>query len=298
MKSLEDLLEIYNKNHRTIVALITNSKRWGNIEVIDNIISLLGNSYNIFDNNIFETLYSLSNKISERPVCVKCKSKVLFCGPKVGYNSYCTKKCAITDPSRIPENSRLIGTQKRKEKMFELLSDEIRGPEYRKKLSISGKAQSPETRLKQSNSMKKLILEGNFTPNITNSWTRWKVKVDNISFRSTFDALFYEYCKYKNIKIEYEKLRIKYEFENKMYIYIVDYIDELNKIVYEIKPKSLIDLPKNVAKITYLETWCKENNFNMMIIDEYILKEKFIEMINLGYKSKLFEDISRIYKWH
>ena len=130
---------------------------------------------------------------------------------------------------------------------------------------------------KMSVIMKNKILNGEFTPPITNSWTKWKsfVVVDNVTkkFRSNWDAVFWLLNK---DDVKYEKLRIKYEFNNKIKIYIVDFYDEKNKIAYEIKPKSLIENEQNAIKEKYLVEFCKQNNIQYKLISD----EWFIQNIN------------------
>jgi hypothetical protein len=58
--------------------------------------------------------------------------------------------------------------------------------------------------------MKNKILRGEFTPPITNSWTKWKsfIVIDDVTkkFRSNWDAAFWLLNKND---VEYEKLRKK-----------------------------------------------------------------------------------------
>lgn len=129
-----------------------------------------------------------------------------------------------------------------------------------------------EVRKKISNKIKNKILDGTFTPCITNTWTNWDSWV-NVNgklkkFRSNWEAVYW----LLNQHLKYEKLRIPYMYENKQRIYITDFIDEKNKIVYEIKPKSQIENSKNKSKIKELKKWCELNNWKFIIIsDEWYL---------------------------
>ena len=124
----------------------------------------------------------------------------------------------------------------------------------------------PEQRLRQSNLMKEKILNGEFTPCITNSWTKWKAFVNwNGSikkFRSNWEAAFWVL----NSELEYEKIRIPYQFNHEYKIYIVDFCDTINKILYEIKPASEIHVEKNITKVHAAEEWCKSNGWIFKII--------------------------------
>lgn len=117
------------------------------------------------------------------------------------------------------------------------------------------------SRIKQSISMKRRIADGDFTPPVHNSWTHWDIKIndgDNVKkFRSGWEGSFWVLNKHT----QYETLRIPYEYNNVIKNYIVDFIDQENKVVYEIKPDSLKTNDINKAKEEALTKWCVENNY-------------------------------------
>jgi hypothetical protein len=121
---------------------------------------------------------------------------------------------------------------------------------------------------KMSNIMKNKILSGEFTPCITNSWTKWEsyaIFNGNIKkFRSNWEAVFW----LLNTDLNYEKIRIPYKILNKDKIYIVDFCDDVNKILYEIKPQSVLNTPKNNEKIKFAKEWCKENGWEYVVITD------------------------------
>jgi len=125
-----------------------------------------------------------------------------------------------------------------------------------------------EYKNKLSNIMKKKILDGEFTPCITNSWTKWKsyaIFNGNIKkFRSNWEAVFW----LLNTECQYEKIRIPYKLLNEDKIYIVDFCDDVNKILYEIKPRSVSNTPKNFAKIKFATKWCEKNGWKYVIIND------------------------------
>lgn len=135
-----------------------------------------------------------------------------------------------------------------------------------------------KSRKKISDTMRKKILNGEFTPCITNSWTHWDayVKRDDgkigKKFRSNWDAAFW----ILNKECEYEKIRISYKSEGKEKIYIVDFVDEKNRILYEIKPSSLKNKKENVNKRKSAIRWCKSNNFEYVEVND----DWFIKNIN------------------
>lgn len=126
-----------------------------------------------------------------------------------------------------------------------------------------------EYRKLHSDAMKRKILTGEFTPCITNSWTKWKsfvkCKTGEIKkFRSNWEAAFWLLNEYT----EYENIRIPYIIDGENKIYIVDFSDKLNKILYEIKPNSTKNTKQNTVKYDAAINWCKENGWIFIIISD------------------------------
>ena len=154
--------------------------------------------------------------------------------------------------------------------------------------------QTPEKRLKRSNDIKNKILKGTFTPNVTNSWAKSRCYVDGIPFRSSWEAYFYLFNKINGIILEYEKLRVLYTFEAKNHIYIVDFIDELHNIVYEIKPFSCLDDEKVRLKEQSAKAWCLTNNLEFVFIsDDWFLKNFDENLLKLVEDKTTFEKMKR-----
>jgi hypothetical protein len=127
---------------------------------------------------------------------------------------------------------------------------------------------SHESRAKQSKTMKSKILSGEFTPNVNNSNTHWDAEFNCIKFRSSWEAAFYSY--YDGCLL-YEKVRIPWEDEKgDLHIYIVDFLDENTKALFEIKPKSLIERNHNncVEKIAAAQMWADKNGYSFQVIME------------------------------
>jgi len=127
-----------------------------------------------------------------------------------------------------------------------------------------GRKMSDEDKKLQSQRMKTKILEGGFTPNTNNRNTHWEAVLDGIKYRSSWEALY----KFYNSNSIYEKLRISYEYNNETKIYIVDFIDEVQKLAIEIKPKNILKTEISKAKIKSLNEWCINNNYHLLIVDE------------------------------
>lgn len=144
-----------------------------------------------------------------------------------------------------------------------------------------GKSPSMETRKKQSNSIKNKILLGEFTPNIMNSNTHFTSEVFNKKFRSSWECAFY----YVNQHLLYEKIRIPYycEEKSKNRIYISDFLDYSEKIIYEIKPKIHIIKQKN--KLDKIIDWCKLNGYKFILKTEDDIKEIVKNFTDIDYSN-------------
>jgi hypothetical protein len=130
-------------------------------------------------------------------------------------------------------------------------------------------------RLKLSKSLKKAIKEGKFKPKVTNSWANSKcnIIINNveINVRSTWEAFFY----LVNPHLKYEEIVIQYDINGSIHNYIVDFVDEDNKILYEIKPANILN--RNVVKIKeqFAIKWCVDNNYTYKCISNNWFKENY-----------------------
>lgn len=149
-----------------------------------------------------------------------------------------------------------------------------------------GKKRSEEDKKIQSQKIKDLILKGLFTPNTNNRLTHWESKLDNVSYRSSWECLY----KYHNPDSIHEKLRIKYTLNGEEKIFIVDFIDEKNKLAIEVKPNNILKQRKSQEKIKSLSNWCKNNDYTMIIVNEdWIIKnikEDFIDYNRFDEKTQ------------
>ena len=159
---------------------------------------------------------------------------------------------------------------------------------------------------KQSVTMKKKIADGSFTPCVTNSWARSRVKVGGLPFRSSWEALFWII----NQNLEYETLRIPYIFNGTTHNYILDFVDRENRIIYEIKPDGNLDDEKVKCKEKHAKLWAEENDYEFKFISSKYFKEniKEIEILynnmfqGIDYRScRLMMQSIKIFKgstWH
>ena len=295
-------IENPKKYSRTISNRIKSDKMNNKIDVARKILVIEYFTNNIFDiKKLSKIMYDWKYPYNKYDICDFCELDYVMY-KDFRYSKWCSSQCAKKDFRRISEESKNIGIYKRNIKMQELFNDPKRNAEYRNKISESSKKRmnTPEEKLRHSTIMKEKIRKGEFTPCVTNSWTRWKVNINNKKFRSSFEGLFYLYHNiFRNDNILYEKLRIPYIDEyDKQRIYIVDFIDDKNKNVYEIKPYSQIDNENNKLKLAALKEWSKNNNFNLHIITENELSKLYHEMISdREFNHSFLVEIKGLYKW-
>lgn len=143
--------------------------------------------------------------------------------------------------------------------------------------------QSPRTKQKVKEKLSKIlkdkIARGEWTPEVTNSWANSKVnlKMFNLNFRSTWEAYFYAKMKKSGFHIEYEKVRIKYfdTVKGKTRVYITDFVDYENKIIYEVKPSGYKDSQNVTDKELAAKEWCLENGFSFEYISNSWFKQNY-----------------------
>ena len=156
------------------------------------------------------------------------------------------------------------------------------------KQNISKKA-GPKT----SKTMKEKILNGSFTPDVTNFWCNSLINYKNKKFRSSWEIAFY----LLNEGLDYEITRIKYFSSkyNQFKTYIVDFTDFKNRVLYEIKPNSKIDDITNQEKFKAAELFSQENSFSFRVISEFFLLKNLENIKEKYYKNlDLFCDESKV----
>jgi hypothetical protein len=149
---------------------------------------------------------------------------------------------------------------------------------------------------KSSDSQKNNILNGTFTPqNNYRTKRRIELDFDNIKyyFRSSWEVCFF----ISNQHLSYETLRIKYKKGDEYKIYIPDFIDNNNKIIYELKPKRQY-ISQN-EKMNGAIKWCLKNNYRFIWINEnnilnYINKNICHEEKYIIYYDKMLKGIPKI----
>lgn len=127
-----------------------------------------------------------------------------------------------------------------------------------------GRKMSQENKELRSQTMIKMISDGDFTPNVMNHLTRKNIEYNGKKYRSSWEVIF----AFHNPDYDYETLRIPYRFDDKNRIYLVDFVNHNTRVVCEIKPHSMKQNHKNNAKRDALGLWCVENGYTMVEVDE------------------------------
>jgi hypothetical protein len=285
---IDDVKRELSKQKITLIEDIKNDKQLVYNYIIDNPRNLLGfvqNPYSFLEkrdilktfDNIYETddKKTIQKKIYDQihlnnNFCRCCNKPTKFISILRGYTKTCISPICIS----------------------KLSSDRMRGD-----LNSCHKM-SEETKnnakMKQSIKMKESIKNGSFTPPITNSWanSRVKIKIDGTSymFRSTWECMFWLLTKH-----DYETVRIPYLSEDgKHHVYIVDFVDNNNKILFEIKPSKLKNKNINEIKFKAAEKWCIENGYTFEVISEDFFSNRKNDIIKMTNNSKIIKALKSL----
>jgi hypothetical protein len=139
---------------------------------------------------------------------------------------------------------------------------------------------SDELKAHQSEMMKRKILDGEFTPAVTNTWAKSRIVYNDMKFRSSWELLFYFIVKDRVESIRYEAIRIPYfdSVSNRNRIYIVDFLVD-DKILVEVKPNSMYD--NNLDKFESMMDYSKLHGYEILICDEtYLISHLSSEILN------------------
>lgn len=261
--SKQEIYEYIQKNRFRIAAL-NGGGGLNNLKHLDIYKDI---NYN-FKNE--EDLYLYLKEIDKRDLkcrLINCNNKKRFISFSLGYRDFCSDKC---------RNEWLSVSRKGSGNPIHRISDENR-KKWGEKLSQN---------------KKELIKNGIWTPAVTNSWCHSRYNLTFVrnneivkqKVRSSWEAFF----QLINTNLIYEKLRIPYYY-NTWHTYIVDFIDEKNKLVYEIKPKEILKKNINIIKENALIKWCKDNGYvYIRINEEYFSKLNWNEYEDT-FKSSILE---------
>lgn len=237
-------VDYFNNSALRIIRRINGDEEW--IKNFDKI-------YLTFENNIEKNIKSLISRKGGK----SCQNKH---GRKIKQNLNTGIPWNKNMKGIYPYTPWCKGLTKDTDARLAILSDNRKGMGN----PMFGATLSNEFKNKKSKIMKQKILDGNFTPNCNNRNTHWDSYFRNKRFRSSWEAIYYSV----NQDDLYESLRIKYIFNDKECVYIVDFINHDTRIVTEIKPKELLIRDKEKSKIEALSLWCKNNGYTMNIVTQ------------------------------
>ena len=308
----EEILSFINiEDSNLLSTLLYNNKSY----IVDQIYSRT--SYLNITCNFYERLYHIFNDIYENQICPFCnKNNKKFINFLKGYRKICNseeciyKQIAIINIGRIQKEETKIKRYNTRKNNGQIWCTE----ETKHKISIKNIItwkENPENHLlgvekKKQNgfykehgeNLKQKILNGEWTPHISNSWanSRCKLQIDGYEkgYRSSWDATF----QILNPTCQYEKIRIKYfsKIYEKYRNYITDFVDEENKIIYEIKPDGLLEDQTNIDKKEAAIIWCKENCYQYLIIGNSYFIENAKNVDFSLYDEKIYKGMKQFLK--
>jgi hypothetical protein len=242
--------------------------------------------------------------------CTNCNSKLnidsySYTGWNKGFSKFC-KNCTVQEvwktnltTEKLKERGKKISKSK---KSFYASKKGIKtAKENGKKISKSLKKfhETEEGQLARKKSseinskiMRQRIISGTFTPNSNNRNTHWDAYYNGKRYRSSWEALY----QYFDPDAEYETLRIPYFFENKEYIYIIDFVNHKIKIVVEVKPKELLNDKKIQAKVDAAKKWCFEHDYQFILVDKEYLTLRPIPNVFNNFDKKTEDKIKKLYE--
>jgi len=242
--------------------------------------------------------------VGEKGKCTSCKKETKFISINKGYCKTCSNFCKSSGAGKIAcsgngrdnwRKASIAFKLKSKGKTYEEMYGEEKATIKKEKLRLAHLNNHPteETKLKQSILMKNKVLKGEFAPNIGNRLIHKKLKIkigDNeYQFRSSWELKFANFLFSLNITdIGYEKLRILYydTTKKKERVYVVDFLLQEYGLVFEIKPKNILKQQNAIDKDKALVSYCRNNNYKRLIINESDLDNNFKRIFKYVKTSK------------
>jgi hypothetical protein len=209
-------------------------------------------------------LRKIITPLTVRKTCtdLKCTGEVTSLNNKQRDLTYLqTSKCKL---KRVQSRKWYKPTEETKQKIS-ITNKQTWTKEKRKEQLRINKDNGVYERLSQK--IKCKIQAGTYTPQTNNCLTRKRLesaKTGIKNYRSSWEVIYHE-C-YPHLLYEY--IRIPYQYKNTQHIYIVDFWDPVTKTAIEIKPYSMLNDLKTIAKHQALAIWCANNNNNYKLITE------------------------------
>lgn len=138
---------------------------------------------------------------------------------------------------------------------------------------------TPERRAHASRTVKKKIASGEWTPKVINSFTKKSTEAvingEKKYFRSSWEAIF----SVVNPHLEYETIRVPYEYNGKRHSYIIDFFDRAAGILYEVKPSGKTTDGRIIAKTAAAIEFCDKNSYKFFVITEEELRNLLADRV-------------------
>lgn len=238
----------------------------------------------------FDIIYGL-DKVESIMAEIKCKSKI---SKKGGIN------CQQRHGNKIKKNLNtgnpwskgLKGNYPYSYKHTDETKLKISKSNSGEKNGMFGRKMPSEEKIRKSLLMKEKILTGKFTPKSNNRNTHWGSFYRGKKYRSSWEALY----QYFDPNADYESFRIEYFFDYKNYIYIVDFVNHIDKKLIEIKPKELLTDKKTQAKLFAAKQWCNQNNYEFILADKNYLLSYSIPVNLNDFDIKTQSKIRKLYE--
>lgn len=229
---------------------------------------------NIFDSNTHDLKKEVKNKIRSYASSYAAKKGIEKNGEKIIRNllNYNKIHGHPLQGKKRPGTTWSKGLTKNTDKRLANISKrmEENNPTHTQKY----KENSDKIKEKQSRTIKRKILNGEFKPKL-NCWNNSLIEWKGRKYRSSWEAAFH----YLNSGCEYEKLRIPYydTEKGKERVFIVDFIDVCKKIVYEIKPTENSSTQNMKDKLKFLDAWCEDNGYTFVLITQKYFKDNLTQ---------------------
>lgn len=216
-------------------------------------------------------------------VCATCGKPTQFVGLNCGYKWHCNASCAKFDMSASTKQKMCIARRRR------IITDDTK-----QKLSAANKRRYANATVEQRAAHARSVAQGliryyesHDMPYMTkHRHNLMSVQCcrhsTQINTRSSFETAFVLALEHACVLYDYERVRIKYMYNELLHTYVVDFYLPTLQLLVEIKPYKLT-LDKYVrtqAKFTAAKQWCVEHDMQFVVITEFeLFKDNLIDYL-------------------
>lgn len=295
-EKINKMLEDYNQTIRveeisSDMVLLSNGLLINDLKEVTKFKNRANKSSDDLKSN-WDDLYSLNENVRKETKRKLDYIKSSNAGKKAQRNYGDKIRKNLNTDGKGPWNKDLKGNYPYKPKFTEETRRKISLSKKGKKNAMYGRRHSDEYKREASERVKQKILSGEFTPNSNNKNTHWQSTYNGKSYRSSWEALY----QYFDPNADYEAIRIPYEYNDKTYVYIVDFINTYDNLLIEVKPKSFLNDEKTRAKIDAAKKWCQKHGYTFIIADEYFFYNKGMPSDYDGFDDLTKDKIGKFYE--